>query len=122
MRKAKIGASAHVGRNAQFPTNFTYVRVVIMAELRKGASRVMGTFCTFLAGASCAPAHALSPYALPPSTLVVALASLQAGGRCLYLTYDQNGNLLTRSSSTLASGPASWGSSAFGCSRWGSLP
>lgn len=93
-----------------------------MAELRKGAFRVIGVFCAFLAGATCAPAHAVSPYALPSSALVVAMASLQAGGQCLYMTYDQNGNRLTRSSSTLASGPASWGSSAFGCSRWGTSP
>jgi hypothetical protein len=93
-----------------------------MANLRKGALRAIGTFCVFLAGATCSPAHALSPFALPSSAQVVAMISLQAGGQCLYMTYDLNGNRLTRSSSTLASGPASWGSSAFGCSRWGTSP
>lgn len=91
-----------------------------MGRLQKGAFRATGVFCAILVSANCAPANALSPYILPSSVLVVAMVSLPAGGQCLYMTYDRNGNRLTRSSSTLASGAASWGSSAFGCFRWGS--
>jgi hypothetical protein len=38
---------------------------------------------------------------------------------CSILTYDTNGNRLSQSSSPVPLGQSVWGTSIFGCSRWG---
>lgn len=81
------------------------------------ALRAIGFFCVFSAGAISAPVSAASVCLLPYSAL--AAVSLQAGSRCVYMTYDKNGNRLSRSSLVIPATSAAWGSSVFGCSRWG---
>lgn len=86
---------------------------------RRGNSalRAIGFFCVVSASAAPAPASAMSAYLLPYSALVA--VSLQASSRCVYMTYDKNGNRLSRSSLVIPSTSAAWGTSVFGCSRWG---
>jgi hypothetical protein len=88
----------------------------------KGALR--GSGITFACAASmiCSPASASPIYIVSPSALALIAASLPAGSQCLYITYDRNGNRLNRSSSVIAAAPATWGVSAFGCSRWSVSP
>jgi hypothetical protein len=88
-----------------------------MRVRRNSAFRAIGFFCVIFAGAISAPVSAASVYMLPYSALVA--ASLQAGSRCVYMTYDKNGNRLSRSSLVIPATSAAWGSSVFGCSRWG---
>lgn len=78
-----------------------------------------GSLCAFAAVMICSPASASSIYMVPTSAVVLAVASFPATSQCLYMTYDKNGNRLNRSSSVISAAPASWGASAYGCSRWG---
>jgi hypothetical protein len=93
-----------------------------MGRIPKGALCAKGIICLFAIGATCSSASASSIYMIPPSALALAAASLPAGSHCLYLTYDKNGNRLSRSTSAIAMTSPAWGASIYGCSRWGALP
>jgi hypothetical protein len=88
-----------------------------MQSRGNSALRAIGFFCVFFAGSIPTPASAASVCLLPYSAL--ATASLQAGSHCVYMTYDKNGNRMSRSSLAIPATSAAWGSSVFGCSRWG---
>jgi hypothetical protein len=90
-----------------------------MEKLGKGALRASGITFACSASMICSAASASPIYIVPASAVALIGASLPAGSQCLYITYDTNGNRLTRSSSVIAAAPATWGASAYGCSRWG---
>lgn len=53
-----------------------------------------------------------------PSSATIVHAAMQSQ-TCSILTYDTNGNRLSQSSSPVPLGQSVWGTSIFGCSRWG---
>lgn len=90
-----------------------------MDKFGKGALRAFRIAVAFAASMICSAASASPIYIFPASAVALIGASLPAGSQCLYMTYDANGNRLNRSSSVIAAASATWGVSAYGCSRWG---
>ena len=90
-----------------------------MEKFGKGALRASGITFACAASMICSAANGSPIYIVPASAVALIGASLPAGSQCLYMTYDGNGNRLSRSSSVIPASSATWGASAYGCSRWG---
>jgi hypothetical protein len=83
--------------------------------LRVG-SGILGLFLLLSApSAMASPALAL----LPQGVVATAAASVSLSSSCLRVTYDQNGNRLTRSTAMIVTSTSSWGAATYGCNTWG---
>ena len=81
----------------------------------------IATLLTFLCGTQLAfstPAKA-SGVILASTDMLALFQTVSAANLCIAYSYDLNGNLLVKTSSTYGAS-ATWGSSSFGCFSWSS--
>ena len=66
-----------------------------------------------------APASASPVFlAFPVAALSIPMSSLPLTSTCVQLTYDNNGNRLSRSALPIPTSAPTWGSAVYGCSAW----
>jgi len=65
-----------------------------------------------------APAHARSNVGFVVAMLQNASAVMASASRCVFFTYDKNGNRLTQTTLSPPSSLPTWGSSSYGCFAW----